>query len=319
MDNQLNDDVAMHIPVFENGMTSLTYDELASSVTAQEYNGSLKKSKPVEHFNFISDVLRVILEAGFLGVVESIQASQNSSKRVMWQGETSECPVKYFLFEALIGKILITDMETEQVQMAIAFTYNDSGIQLGYGLNVKACMNMTIFQKTHFWTTYGNSDSKADYDNGMSALRGWMTNLNARFKADTEQARIMSTIMLDERKVHQLYGKLLEMAIRRNDEGAAIFSALNVTQTCAIVRYLNTEIKDKVGGKISGWDLLNAGTSVLKPSSVSADIKNLILINSQWVSFVAEELQSVDWADNEAAIEDFNNMNEDTVSEEIFN
>ena len=289
-DNEVKDnEVSTIIPSFKGGICNLTLDELKLSVEQQEFDGSLPKKRPIEHHTFIQELVNIINSfTGLSATIDMLQAPQNGSKRVMWAGEAELCPINNYLFTTVVGKVMITSHANDEMCMALAFTFNDSGIQLGYGVNVSVCMNMTIMNRTHYWTTYGSNDGKTDYELGMDAIRGWLTNLDELWDSSGRMVDRLESITIDITKLHQIYGELIDAAVYKNETGGACNSPLNVTQTVSVIRYITRHMKGKQENHLSAWDLVNAGTSVLKPGAT--DLKNIIQANASWVNFIIDHL-----------------------------
>ena len=266
----------------DTGITILTPEELASSVEYKTFNGRMPRNKPIEHHQLINDLMN--LSSTHDPVLDPIYAHKSHAKQVMWSGAKDACPVKHFIFDRIITRIQFKNYGTNDVNFSIAVSYNESGIQVAYGLNVMICANMTIMGRSNIISTYGSEQTKVPFDQGMDTIRGWIANMEQETENLVCLMQNLKDYKLNREMVYFIFGAMLDEAVKQNTSNS--LAPLSITQTSDFVRQFQKEDSAAkfLHEDFTAWDLINVGTAIMKPGKI--DMRNHLLHNGEFVNFI---------------------------------
>lgn len=304
---------------FENGNAVIELKDLEKTLKLELATGGLKKSAPVEHFTLLNGLMSMAehdtevgtflsqTEWGNFGTqvshssmaivknpelsfsVDPIHVNDKYANRIQWTGEKDLCPIENYLIKRLVTKINVHRESELEVNQAIAVSYNENGIALAMGTNVKVCSNMNIFGG-NLMSTYGAN--KMPFERMMDLVKHWMQNLNPYHKADMDVIDKLKAISLDSKMVNELLGQLIRQAALSNFT-TKIKSPINVTQVCRMIENGSEILTNNDFSNYTAWDFQNQLTYVLKPNTSDMSI---LLQNQQQVANFMTDSFSIEYA-----------------------
>jgi hypothetical protein len=272
---------------------------LDKTIKMEDAGGKLTAACPIHH----SDLIKRVVELSnthltkYEPIIGDIVIKKDNCKRIMWTGLAEECPVDKYLVERLVMKIqykgagLFKDEPDAKGTMAVGISYTEKGIQMAFGHNVSVCQNLNVFGERVF-STYGGGNSKMAFDKGMQMLEGWLRGFDDIRNQNESAIKMLMERPVTEKERLYIFGKIYEMAIRKNAGDNTIDPPLNVTECNKMVAAGFDRIT--TGDTITAWNLTNWATSVLKPES--SDMLNLLTKNSRLNSFLVDEFKILDSA-----------------------
>lgn len=268
----------------------LTLEQLDRTLKFEDAGGKLPASAPIHHADLIKRIIEIAQNEGRESVLAPIVVKQQNCKRVLFKGPAEECPLENYSVERMVVKIGFKDtvsfkgVEDAQGSMAVGISYNEKGIQVAFGHNVKVCQNLNVFGENVF-STYGSGDKKVPFDKGLQLIQHWMQNFGDIQQMNIDNIEKLRGVDVNENERLRVFGKIYEMAIRANKNDKGVDAPLNVTECNRMVEAGFDQI---VGGStISAWNLTNWATSVLKPES--SDMVNLMVKNARLNDFMLKE------------------------------
>lgn len=273
----------------ENKAAVMTIDDLDRTLKLEDGNGKLPKSAPIDHAALVKKLVHMAEEhvPKHKALVGPIIVKQQNCKRILWKGEADQCPIQNYLVERLVVKIGFAGTKSFETEadtsgsMAIGISYNEKGIQLAIGHNVRVCSNLNVFGENVF-STYGNGS--VPFEKGLQLAQGWMQNLNPIMESNRRYITDLKSVTINENERLRLFGKIYEMAIRAN-KGDKNDAPLNVTECNRMVEQGFAHITKNE--TVTGWDLTNWATSVLKPET--SDMISIMAKNARLNNFILNE------------------------------
>ncbi len=200
--------------VFEKkqNVIPITLEELKVSLKQTEANGALPKSRPVEHFQFIEDVMEIAAKNGLTPQLEDIWVSQSDSKRVPVLDPDKVGLLKSWLFQRLVCRINLPSTIDEQYNQSFGIGYNTKGMTLVVGTNVMVCQNMSIFGDQMI-QTFGNNRI-VDYTKIKSLTNDWFAKCMDKHATDVNILEEMKNVELSSEGLKTIIGDLQTMAVK---------------------------------------------------------------------------------------------------------
>lgn len=278
----------------ENKSAILTLEDLDKTLKFEDGGGKLPASAPIAHADLLKKIVEMstTLMPKHAAVMAPIVVKQQNCKRIMWSGPADECPLTNYSVERMVakvgfkGSVGFKGVENAEGSMAIGVSYNEKGIQIAFGHNVRVCSNLNIFGENIF-STYGSGTTRVPFEKGIQLMENWMRGFDDIMASNHEYIRKLQEVVIDERERNRLFGKIYEMAIRFNEGEREIDAPLNVTECNRMVAKGFAHITSK--NPITGWDLTNWATSVLKPET--SDMVHIMTKNARLNNFLVEEFQ----------------------------
>lgn len=276
----------------ENKSAEITLDDLDRTIKLEDGGGKLPTSAPIHHADLIKRVMEVSHKhlTKFEPVLSPIVIKQNNCKRVLWKGAADQCPIDKYMIERLVLKIKykgsgqFAEVPDAKGQMAVGISYTEKGIQMAFGHNVSVCQNLNVFGGNVF-STYGDKSNRVPFDKGMQLVEAWLQNFDENMEVNRRSIESLQNKIITEDERLRVFGKIYEMAIRRNAGDTEINNPLNVTECNRMVTAGFDQITK--GDPITAWNMTNWATSVLKPES--SDMLNLLAKNAVLNEFLLKE------------------------------
>ena len=255
----------------------LTIEELKQTVSAISF-GQSHKTRPVEHYKFIEDLMGILLDAGQVPTLDHIYCAKAGGTKIVPKVE-EQIGIKQVLdawiLDKVTGKIILEQVKTNTTEFAccIAFSYHDKGMDLAFGSHVWDCQNMSIFG-SNVLHTYG-AKKDVSYQRMLEVFKGWANNLEAMHARDIAIITSMKNIVVSGGGMLKFLGKLMVRAIEAN-MGMKVVAPLNVTQVGEVTRGIINLKGEKFyeGPDCTLWEFYNFMTEVMKGNKT--DITSLI-------------------------------------------
>ena len=270
---------------------SLDYETLLKTVPENDYLG-----KPIGghyHYEVIDSILDIIGRYNVPARVEDMFAAKNNDSKRPGVSILPEREERYgkgspesFILRRVYTTIVLGS-EKDGIRNAIAISYNQNGIQVGFGPNVKICHNQTILGSKQLISNYG-------YGNVMKQVSGdrpfwhafvkdWVSSLPAYQEQFSKRIADMQAQEVSTKDFVLLVGRLLYNRLKL-DEGDRTYVE-KAPVSCA---QLNSIVRDyqENGGCRTKWDIANLITAVLKPRT--ADMATMMVCNLRAMNIINE-------------------------------
>lgn len=259
----------------------LDYETLLNTIPENDYEG-----KPIGgfyHYQVIESIVDSINKYGLKARIEDMFAAKNHDSKRPGVSILPEKVAMYgdgapetFILRRIYTTIVIGD-EYDGMRNALAISYNQNGIQVAFGPNVKICHNQTILGSQYLVSNYGYGNVSKIIKSGVPFWQpfvdAWLGNIAEHQEKWIEEIGNLRNRYLSMSKIKEFFGSLLYNrigvdcgAISRKDDNAP----LSCTQINTIIRDYLVNSEDD----FSAWDLVNLLTNVLKPKT--ADMATLL-------------------------------------------
>jgi hypothetical protein len=272
----------------------LHYKQLAQTMEIGNAQGEMPRACPMQPGELITSICDSVQKySGLEPTVSPIVIREpycNVNRQKIKDGK--ELLLEDYLIRRLVTRIDIPmlgfkgtkDAMNASVAISYIYTDNSKGIQVGFGENVHVCENLTVFGGFCF-STYGTS--RVSFEDGMQLLHHWLQNITT-----LHDQHILTVQQLMDAKVkrpgfQRIIGSLFEKAVRAN-AGSKLVAPMNQTQIAGMVAQ-GREVLESEAELITGWEMLNWGTSILKPNT--SDMVDLIKDTSNFNSFILNEFK----------------------------
>lgn len=252
----------------KNRSAEISVHDLAKTMEIGNSNGEMPKGIPIQPGIFLENLIDKVhritgLQAEYSPIVIREQYCQTNRSKVK---NNESLDFSDYIIKRFVTKITLPLVEfagtLDQMKACIALTYaytdTTRGIQIAFGENVSVCDNLSAFGKYHF-STFGSD--KVSFDDGMQLLDHWFQNLTPIHGFHTDVITQLMDRPVTKDQYLQMIGYLFEGAVANNN-GILSGTPMNQTQVAGMV---HEGIKLFDGNSVSAWDILNAGTHVLKP------------------------------------------------------
>jgi hypothetical protein len=250
----------------------LTLQEL--SATIDERNIGID-NKRMRHADFITTLGEMVDKRNFKFAIDPVDVRVGGASQMpnitFIQNEAknynAEAPVEAHLIRNLAGKIQIEELSDELSNQGLAFCYNQQGIQVAFGMNVRSCGNLSIWGE-NMMATYG--PNKRGIKEIFSGISDWLDLYEKKRAIDVRYMNQLLGIPANNKDIVHLIGDLLVEANKKNmKEYAEDVAPLNDTQVSAFAQeYIRKMAKLDSFSIDSMWDIYNVGTALLRPKAV---------------------------------------------------
>jgi hypothetical protein len=253
----------------------LSLEELKMTVSAKDV-GKTSRTRPVTHYQFIEDIMRILTEANQAPILAHIYCAKSGGTKIIPKIEEQlgvKDVIDAWLLDKITGRIMIPSLTTEDTECCVAFSYHDKGLDLAFGSNVRDCSNVSIFG-SNVMHTYG-AKKDASYERMLEVFKEWSGKLDKMYEEDLKLIKSMMMIKVTGKEMLRFLGKLMVSAIKFN-MGFKVVAPLNVTQVNEVIRGIITKKGEKFyeGPDCTLWEFYNFMTFVMKGDK--ADITTLL-------------------------------------------
>lgn len=271
---------------FKDSVAELDLPTLNNTAKYQGVKGNLPKSRPIEHAQFLHEIIENIERNTNLKTeLSPIYASERQAMRVMWEGDPAACPVENYLIQRIATRIQLKD-NFNKMNSSVGISYTEKGIQICYGINVQVCSNMLIWGG-NLMSTFGQN--KMPYDRMLDAFDDWMLRHEEKRDKNKEIIIALKNREVSDQELFEVLGKLAYSAERSNHIGGN-GSSLNNTQVSRLIDNIYDE--GTANGELvtrSAWDLTQWGTNNLKADQEARDLTKIYDTTHKFSNTIVEQ------------------------------
>lgn len=278
----------------KNSVEVITLDTLKK--TRYETDFGYQPVNGILHHEFVDKILEKVSQNGLQGELDVMYAGRGGSRTVPGvsfigdvNNEASKKVLKNYILRRVIGKILISNLATDEYVGAVAFSYHQLGLELAVGANIRICGNMSIYGKEHYFATYG--DSKLPNVNRLYEVLGdYLNNYQETMERQKKFLEGLHNIALPRTHVAELIGDLtfLRIAHDNNEMKDQPKYPLTQSQIGALAeKYLIEEYKKQSSQPIELYDLYNYATNMYKPGDT--DFPNVLVCNARLGQYLIDK------------------------------
>jgi hypothetical protein len=234
---------------------ALTLAELQSSYQAERF-GQKSITKPVEHFEFIDRILRLMERENVPTVMKKIFINKRDVELIRRKDEVVPMSVDNLSVKRMVGRFIFPSFTNDVSEYSLAYGFSDSGFEMAFGLNVKVCQNLSIFA-SKVYRTFG--PERINLELIMNRLATWFRNLDVAWDIDNHIVTSLMNAEVTESMKHQLISETFYRSLKSTNgdpfnQGEAKSFAL--------------QIMEKPVENV--WDIYNFGTNVLHPKNIGS-------------------------------------------------
>jgi len=260
-----------------NTAITLTLEELESSRQSQ--------NQEIASWDFIRDIIAIMVNRSIDYKHEGCVVRKDSSKISPTRSEKEtyadgNFPIDVWIFNRVAIHFIIP--VDEEFSVGIAAIVTERGFQLGYGISVNVCSNMTILRPDYLTSTFSvNGGPKYSYQEMLDRLDSWLNEQEKNFQDDVKIIRKLRSIDVSSNEVQRLFGWLLINYYREAVVPSNSNPIIGVEMLADIVKHYNSKIKEQ--HEFTAWEFLNLGTSVIKPANYQ--LASYIHWLTSWTNF----------------------------------
>ncbi len=257
----------------DNQIQELNLEELKTTVKEEGYDG--KPVMGMYHFDFIERAMEAVDKAKLKSTLDPIYSAQNRDKTrpgvtviEKQREEFGEGSLQSFLMRRIFARIIISNLENDFTNTAVALSYNQMGFQLAFGPNVKICKNQCIMGVDKFMSTYSHDNKMPTPERMIEVLGEWLGNFKEIREKELETILSLQTTIIPHHEVMELVGDMTAKRIRRENSKEfpkEIINPLNQSQIGTFTKSYMLEKQKEFDKNFSAWDIYNFATQLYKP------------------------------------------------------
>ena len=255
----------------DNKIQELSLDELKSTVKEEDYSGNPLMG--MYHWEFIEKAINVVDKAGLSFTLDPIWAAQNQDKArpgisviEKYREEYGDGSVQSFLLRRIFSRILISDLEDEETNTAIALSFNQMGFQLAFGPNVKICQNLAILGADKLMTTYASDNRMPNPGRIIEVLGDWLKDFHEIRAREKRTIEAMKELIVPDHEIMEIIGELTAKRLRRENPKFPR-EPLNPLNQGQIGQFTTNFLLQRAVAdtRFTAWDIYNMATELYKP------------------------------------------------------
>jgi hypothetical protein len=256
----------------------ISLDDLRFTRTLKNYKVRLPATRPMEHTQFIDTINAMLDGESIVKGTPEIFVSRSDSNYDDRVAAAYNIPytLSAWFFNRLVCRIPLMPDGVGDYNPNIAIGYNDKGITLAYGVNVRICSNMSIFGGK-LLKTY---DKGLPFSRMLELFGAWLKDAQELYHNDLAIMQRMKTTYLEDTRseLQKMIGRLHLAATARNMGNKEILAPLDQTQVNAFSNQILTavgagDINLDNPDNLNVYDLYNIGTNILTHSQSNLEYK----------------------------------------------
>lgn len=267
----------------------MTLPQLQQTLEVKDRFGNPPRNRPERADVFIEKILELMKNHNIIGSLDEIIIQQEGFHPILAKDEVypdQRYPLNKLLIERLIARIVIPNEFMHPG--AIALSYTEKGIQIGFGLHVAICSNMCIMGTDNVLSTYRYGEHEPDrIDVIFIELEDWLRNFPQKFSLLKDMVEKMMEYRLDPVEVDGIIGKMAMMS-REKTLGLDNISPFNSTQFDKLLDGMVQQNRHDYNEIQTMWEFYMACTNILKPENFMAT--DIISCNQQLGEFLLQEM-----------------------------
>lgn len=269
MEKKSNDPNPLKIIIADDVKTvNLSFEQLRETRSFADAHGFMPKQFPLEHHVFIQKLLTMAEEMKTHPVVAEIIASITGIERISPNEVESKGldpqEAQNTRIKILIGRIDLGNEEAKKLwNLSMGFMYNEKGIELCIGTNIRICGNFTIYGEAKHYKNYGRNG--IELSEMFTHVEEWLNDLEGIDSINSALLERMLRIPITNHTTDEFIGRCLRNAIKKNYHKGDPFS-LTMGQVNRMVSYIINNENTLEWELASMYHLYNAGTYILTHS-----------------------------------------------------
>lgn len=270
----------------ENSSFPITLEGLSRSIVEKYPSGEAVGG--IAHHILISEILSLIQEKGFSPIITDIFCANNRDK--YRPGVTIDkeraAQMEELDYEALIMRrifvnIDLVDLSDGGIDTRCVISYSQRGITIAFGLEVKACRNLSILRPKDVFTTYsiGRKSVESNIERDVNVLIGNVANYLDDFSSAVSgmydiHYKWRSTPFGIDDYAHLLY-ELMNARVRHDSQDKSLSTSeiypLNSSQINSTFEKSLLILSQRVNHEVdlNYWNALNMFNTVFKPDQMA--------------------------------------------------
>lgn len=266
----------------DQNVKEVTINQLKQSIRVEGKHGRVLATRPVQSWDVLLYILSLMNESEVNHQMEHIYVQKRNSFPMINDVDKKElgysrenCPINKWMFDKIATSFLVPNIGNDLVGARIGMSFNDEGIQIAFGMNVKVCSNFAIMGGQIMSTFKRGSNESLSWQSIEITLKEWIRTLDQKMKVEMDlMNRMIETPIEDPAIIDRVIGGLYKRAIDQayGSKTLAPFDTAGMSQFTQNVLKANGGIRDHEFNAAAGihnvWDLYNYGTNVMKPGMV---------------------------------------------------
>lgn len=281
-----NGAAAPEIEVFgfepDQNVKDVTINQLKQSIRVEGKHGRVLTTRPVQSWDVLLFIAGLMQQNEVNYQMEHIFVQKRNSFPMINDVDKKElgysrenCPINKWMFDKIATSFIIPNIGNDLVSARIGMSFNDEGIQIAFGMNVKVCSNFAIMGGQIMSTFKRGSNESLSWQSIEITMKDWIRTLDQKMKVEMElMQRMIETPIKDPAIIDRVIGGLYKRAIDQayGSKALAPFDTGGMSQFTQNILKANRDIADHDFNAANGinnvWDLYNYGTNVMKPGMV---------------------------------------------------
>lgn len=267
----------------DQNVKEVTINQLKQSIRVEGKHGRVLTTRPVQSWDVLLYIMGLMTQAEVNHTMEHIYVQKRNSYPMINDVDKKElgysrenCPINKWMFDKIACSFLVPNVGNDLVSARIGMSFNDEGIQIAFGMNVKVCSNFAIMGGQIMSTFKRGSNESLSWQSIEITLKDWIRSLDQKMKVEMElMKRMIETPIEEPEVIDRVIGSLYKRAIDQayGSKALAPFDTAGMSQfTQNILKSYDYKVGDHDFNAQMGihnvWDLYNYGTNVMKPGMV---------------------------------------------------
>ena len=193
---------------------------------------------------------------------------------------------------------MIPNIGSDLVGGRIGMSFNDEGIQIAFGMNVRVCSNFSILGGQIMSTFKRSNNEGLSWQSIEIQMKDWVNNLDQKMKLEMDlMNRMIEKQITEPAVIDRVIGGLYKRAIDQayGSKMLAPFDTAGMSNFTQNIIKASGPVRDHVFNQEAGinnvWDLYNYGTQVMKPGMV--DIAEIQTSSALFADYLFDEFQII--------------------------
>lgn len=276
--------------------------QLEKSIRVEGKHGRILQTRPVQSWNVLKFIMGLMIQQNMNYTMEHIYVQKRNSfpmindqdKNLGYNREN--CPINKWMFDKVVSSFIVPNVGSDLVDARIGVSFNEDGIQLAFGLNVRVCSNFAILGGELMSTFKSGHRDAYSWDSIEIKLKDWIQNLEQKLKVETNlMNRMIEKPIKEPAVIERVIGGLYKRAIDQayGSKLPAPFDTAGMSNFVQNILQMPAEVVDHQFNQGYGiknvWDLYNYGTQVMKPGMV--DIAEIQRSSSMYADYLFDEFE----------------------------
>jgi hypothetical protein len=295
-------DVEMFGFVPDETVKEVTIQQLKQSIRVEGKHGRVLQTRPVQSWDVMGFILGLLTQANVNHTMEHVYVQKRNSFPMINDQDKAlgynreNCPINKWMFDKMVASFLIPNIGNDLVGGRIGFSFNDEGIQIAFGMNVKVCSNFAIMGGQIMSTFKRGEREGLSWRSIEIEMKDWINNLDQKMKLEMDlMDRMINEEIHEPAVIDRVIGGLYKRAIDQayGSKALAPFDTAGMSNFTQNVIKTSGPVRDHVFNQEVGirnvWDLYNYGTAVMKPGMV--DIAEIQTSSQLFADYLFDEFQ----------------------------